>query len=58
MDFKLTEREIKDIEDIEDIEGALDEDTLKGKIRRKLLALKMRDAGAPVEMIASSLSVS
>ena len=45
MDFKLTEREIKDIEDIEDIEGALDEDTLKGKIRRKLLALKMRDAG-------------
>jgi transposase len=52
MDFKLTEREIKDIE------RALDEDTLKGKIRRKLLALKMRDAGAPLEMIASSLSVS
>jgi transposase len=52
MHFNLTRRQARDIG------GALDEDALKGKIRRKLLALKMRDAGAPLEMIASSLSVS
>ena len=51
MDFKLTRRQAKDIG------GALDEDALKSKIRRELLALKMRGAGAPLEMIASSLGV-
>lgn len=52
MDFNLTKRQARDIE------GALDEEALKAKIRRKLLALKMRDSGAPLEMIASSLSIS
>jgi transposase len=51
MDFNLTKRQAKDIE------GAIGEDALKAKIRRKLLALKMRDAGAPLEMVASSLGV-
>ena len=51
MDFELTKHQTKDID------GALDEDALKAKIRRKLLALKMRGAGAPLEMIASSLNV-
>ena len=51
MAFKLRRRDLKDID------GALEEDALKGKIRRKLLALKMRDAGAPLSMIAASLGL-
>ncbi len=51
MDFELSKRARRDIE------AALDEDNLKDKIRRKLLALKMRDAGAPRDMIASSLGL-
>jgi transposase len=51
MSFNLSPR------DLQDIGFALDEDDLKAKIHRKLLALKMRDAGAPLNMIATSLSI-
>lgn len=51
MDFNLSKSERKDID------AALAEDDLKEKVRRKLLALKMRNAGAPREMIASTLGV-
>lgn len=51
MDLKLKKRELQDID------AALDEDELKDKFRRKLLALKMRYAGAPLEIISSSLGV-
>jgi transposase len=43
--------------DFLDIDGALEEDGLKKKLRRKLMALKMRASGVPLKMIASSLSV-
>lgn len=42
---------------MKDIESAIGESGLKEKIRRKLLTLRMRDAGAPREMIASSLGL-
>lgn len=51
MDFKLSKREAKDIE------AALAENNLKNKIRRKLLTLKMRDSGVPLDMIAASLGI-
>lgn len=51
MDFKNSES------DLSDIEGALSEARLKPKLRRKLMALKMRASGIPLKMIASSLSV-
>lgn len=51
MNFELSNREVKDIE------AALEEIDLKDKIRRKLLSLKMRNSGAPLEMIASSLNL-
>jgi len=45
--------------EITDIGGALqEEEGLKRKFRRKLMALKMRSSGIPVKMIASSLDVS
>lgn len=44
--------------DISDIDEALLDDGLPNKIRRKLLALKMRNAGAPIEMIGASLKLS
>ena len=52
MDFELSKCELNDLE------SALNEDDLKPKIRRKLMALKMRAAGIPLAMIASSLSIS
>jgi len=51
MEFQLSKKDKKDID------FALDEDGLKGKIRRKLMALKMRDTGVSLGMIASSLSL-
>jgi len=44
--------------DLDDIQEALLEEELKPKFRRKLLALRMRHAGAPLEMISASLSLS
>ena len=52
MLFKLSER------DLGDIECALEEEGLKLKIRRKLMALKMRDIGASLDIIAASLGLS
>lgn len=43
--------------DIDDIDEALLDEDLTNKFRRKLLALKMRNAGVPLEMIAASLKV-
>ena len=43
--------------DLSGIDGALEEEGLKKKLRRKLMALKMRASGVPPKMIASSLSV-
>ena len=51
MSFQLSKR------DSHDVDSALDEDSLKAKIRRKLMALKMRGAGVPLDMVASSLGV-
>lgn len=42
---------------LSDINGALEEEGLKKKFRRKLMALKMRASGVPSKMIASSLGV-
>ena len=46
-----------DQRDIDDIDEALNDEELSNKFRRKLLALKMRDSGAPLEMIAKTLRV-
>lgn len=43
--------------ELADIDGALEEDGLKRKFRRKLMALKMRASGIPLKMIATSLGV-
>lgn len=42
---------------LSDIDGALKEEGLKSKFRRKLMALKMRASGVPAKMIATSLGV-
>ncbi len=42
---------------LSDIDGALQEEGIKSKFRRKLMALKMRASGVPPKMIASSLGV-
>jgi transposase len=52
MEFKCSSSQLADID------GALAEDGLKKKFRRKLMALKMRGSGVPLKMIASSLGVS
>ncbi len=44
-------------QDIDDMDKALADEDLPGKFRRKLLALKMRHAGAPLGMIANTLKV-
>lgn len=44
-------------DDLEDIDDALLDEELQNKFRRKLLALKMRNAGAPLEMIGASLKL-
>ena len=51
MSFELDEQ------DIEDIGEALSDQELPNKFRRKLLALKMRHTGVPLEMIAESLGI-
>lgn len=51
MEFECSDSELGDID------GALEEEGLKKKFRRKLMALKMRASGIPLKMIASSLSV-
>lgn len=48
--------EISD-QDLEDIDEALLDEELPNKFRRKLLALKMRHSGVPLEMIASTLTI-
>lgn len=52
MEFECSSSELADID------GALEEEGLKKKFRRKLMALKMRVSGVPLKMIASSLGVS
>jgi transposase len=52
MEFEISESALLDID------GALEEDGLKKKFRRKLMALKMRASDVPLKLIASSLSVS
>ena len=51
MAFELNEQDVGDID-----EALLDEE-LPNKFRRKLLALKMRHTGVPLEMIAKSLGI-
>jgi transposase len=51
MDFEI------DHKDLEDIDEALLDEELPNKFRRKLLTLKMRNAGAPLEMISASLKI-
>lgn len=51
MSFELEQQ------DIEDIDAALSDQELPNKFRRKLLVLKMRHTGVPLEMIANSLSI-
>lgn len=51
MDFECSET------DLRDIDAALEDEGLKNKFRRKLMALKMRATGVPVKMVAESLSV-
>jgi transposase len=51
MEFECSSSELADID------GALEEDGLKKKFRRKLMALRMRALGVPMKMIASSLGV-
>lgn len=46
-----------DPQDLEDIDEALLDEELPNKFRRKLLALKMRHAGAPLEMIGATLKI-
>jgi len=43
--------------DLNDIDEALLDEELPNKFRRKLLVLKMRHAGAPLEMISASLKI-
>lgn len=43
--------------DMDDIDEALLDEELTNRFRRKLLALKMRSSGVPLEMIATSLKV-
>lgn len=43
--------------DLEDIEETLLDEDLPNKFRRKLLTLKMRHSGIPLEMIASTLTI-
>lgn len=52
MEFECSSSELADID------GALHEEGIKRKFRRKLMALKMRASGVPLKMIASSLGVS
>ena len=52
MRFTLSETELTDIT------GALADDKLRPKLRRKLMALKKRASGVPLKMVASSLEVS
>lgn len=51
MRFKLSETELADVT------CALSDDDLKPKLRRKLMALKMRASGVPLKMVATSLGV-
>ena len=51
MNFKLSENELADIT------AALCDEDLKPKLRRKLMALKMRATGVPLKMTAASLGV-
>ena len=46
-----------DQRDIDDIDEALDDEKLSNELRRKLLASKMKDSKAPLEMIAKPLGV-
>jgi transposase len=52
MRFELSEQELSDFH------SALEDDDLSARLRRKLIALRMRNTGIPVDMIASSLGTS
>lgn len=51
MSFEINQQ------DLDDFDEALLDEELPNKFRRKFLALKMRNAGAPLEMISATLKV-